>query len=116
MAAQAGVDAVTAASRRGAGAAAADATSAASQVVHTGFALVVDRIDYVIMVPLVYVSHPGAARRDRLEDRGDHAVTASSVPAAPVPGAARGPASRPSGTHSPCPRCGSTSPCSGCFS
>jgi nitrate reductase gamma subunit len=55
MAAQAGADAVTAASAA-AGAAVADATSAASQVVHTGFALVVDKIDYVIMVPLVYVS------------------------------------------------------------
>jgi nitrate reductase gamma subunit len=59
MAAQAGVDAVAAASAAaGAGAAAvADATSAASSaVVHTGFALIVDRIDYVIMVPLVYLS------------------------------------------------------------
>jgi len=55
MAAQAGADVVTAASAA-AGAAVADATSAASQVVHTGFALVVDRIDYIIMVPLVYVS------------------------------------------------------------
>ncbi len=55
MAAQAGADAVAAASAA-AGAAIADATSAASKVVHTGFALVVDRIDYVIMVPLVYVS------------------------------------------------------------
>ncbi len=55
MAAQAAVEAVTAASAAG-GAAAADATSAASQIVHTGFALVVDRIDYIIMVPLVYVS------------------------------------------------------------
>ena len=55
MAVQAGADAVAAASAA-AGAAVADATSAASQVVHTGFALVVDRIDYVIMVPLLYVS------------------------------------------------------------
>ena len=55
MAAQAGADAVTAASAA-AGAAVADATSAASQVVHTGFALVVDRIDYIIMVPLLYLS------------------------------------------------------------
>ena len=56
-------DAVTAASAGGssaAGAAAAgavDATSAASaQLVHTGFSLVVDRIDYIIMVPLLYLS------------------------------------------------------------
>jgi nitrate reductase gamma subunit len=55
MAAQGAVEAVSAASAA-VGAAAADATSAASQVVHTGFALVVDRIDYVIMVPLVYLS------------------------------------------------------------
>ena len=55
MAAQAAAEAVSAASAA-VGAAAADATSAASQVVHTGFALVVDRIDYIIMVPLVYVS------------------------------------------------------------
>jgi nitrate reductase gamma subunit len=55
MAVQAGADAVTAASAA-AGAAVADATSAASQVVHTGFALVVDRIDYIIMVPLLYLS------------------------------------------------------------
>jgi nitrate reductase gamma subunit len=41
MAVQAGADAVTAAS---------------SYVAHTGFALVVDRIDYIIMVPLVYAS------------------------------------------------------------
>jgi len=63
MAAQAGVDAVTAATAGAATAsiaagtpAATDATSAASAVVHTGFALVVDRIDYLIMVPLVYLS------------------------------------------------------------
>jgi nitrate reductase gamma subunit len=55
MAVQAGADAVAAASAA-AGAAVADATSAASQVVHTGFALVVDRIDYLIMVPLFYLS------------------------------------------------------------
>jgi nitrate reductase gamma subunit len=55
MAAPAGADAAAAASAA-AGAAAADATSAASKVVHTGFALAVDRIDYVIMVPLLYVS------------------------------------------------------------
>ena len=38
--------------------AAADAVSAASAApaAHTGFALVVDRIDYAIMVPLVYLS------------------------------------------------------------
>ncbi|HET6452638.1 MAG TPA: respiratory nitrate reductase subunit gamma [Spirochaetia bacterium] len=54
----AGADAVTAASAA-AGAAAAsavDATSSASQAVPTGFALVVDRIDYLIMVPLVYAA------------------------------------------------------------
>jgi nitrate reductase gamma subunit len=65
MAAQAGVDAVAAASAAAAAGSAAgaaagpatDATSAASAaVVHTGFALVVDRIDYIIMVPLVYLS------------------------------------------------------------
>ena len=55
MAAQAGADAVAAASAA-AGTAVADATSAASRVVHTGFALVVDRIDYIIMVPLLYLS------------------------------------------------------------
>jgi nitrate reductase gamma subunit len=55
MAAQAGAEAVAAASAA-AGAAVADATSAASQAVHTGFALVVDRIDYIIMVPLLYLS------------------------------------------------------------
>jgi nitrate reductase gamma subunit len=58
-------DAVAAASAATAGgisaapaaAGAVDATSAASaQLVHTGFALVVDRIDYVIMVPLLYLS------------------------------------------------------------
>jgi nitrate reductase gamma subunit len=54
MAAQAAADAVTAASA--AAGAAADATTSASQVVHTGFALVVDRIDYIIMVPLVYAA------------------------------------------------------------
>ncbi|MGO9309880.1 MAG: respiratory nitrate reductase subunit gamma [Spirochaetia bacterium] len=36
--------------------AATDATSAASAAVHTGFALIVDRIDYIIMVPFVYLS------------------------------------------------------------
>jgi nitrate reductase gamma subunit len=59
-------DAVTAASAGGLSAASAaapgaagavDATSAASaQLVHTGFALVVDRIDYIVMVPLLYLS------------------------------------------------------------
>jgi nitrate reductase gamma subunit len=59
MSAQAVTDAVTAATGAAASAApAADATSAASaaQAAHTGFALVVDRIDYAIMVPLVYIS------------------------------------------------------------
>jgi len=60
MAVQAGVDAVAAASAAAAAgpavSAASDATSAASAAVHTGFALVVDRIDYAIMVPLVYLS------------------------------------------------------------
>jgi len=64
MAANAGADAVSAASAAAgaaagsaaASAAAADATSAASQAVPTGFALVVDRIDYLIMVPLVYAA------------------------------------------------------------
>jgi nitrate reductase gamma subunit len=59
MAVQAGVDAVAAASAAAgpAAAAAPDATSAASaSAVHTGFALVVDRIDFAIMVPLVYLS------------------------------------------------------------
>jgi nitrate reductase gamma subunit len=60
MAVPAGVDAVAAASAAAAAApvaaAATDAASAASAVVHTGFALVVDRIDYFIMVPLVYLS------------------------------------------------------------
>ena len=59
MAAHAAADAVAAASRAAAPAVtqAADATSAASApVVHTGFALVVDRVDYAIMVPLVYAS------------------------------------------------------------
>ena len=55
MSAQAGADAVSAASA--AAATTTDATSAASSAVaHTGFALVVDHIDYIIMVPLVYVS------------------------------------------------------------
>jgi len=66
MAAQTVADAVAAASDAVAAAtgaaapgapAAVDATTAAStQVVHTGFALVVDKIDYLIMVPLVYLS------------------------------------------------------------
>ena len=59
MAAQAVTDAVTAATGAAAAAApAADATTAASasQAAHTGLALVVDRIDYAIMVPLVYVA------------------------------------------------------------
>jgi len=59
MAAQAVTDAVTAATGVAAAAApAADATTAASasQAAHTGLALVVDRIDYAIMVPLVYVA------------------------------------------------------------
>ena len=60
MAVQAAVDAVAAASAAAAGGSAAsaatDATSAASAAVHTGFALVVDRIDYAIMVPLLYLS------------------------------------------------------------
>ena len=55
MAAQGAVEAVSAASAA-VGAAATDATTAASHVVHTGFALAVDRIDYAIMVPLVYLS------------------------------------------------------------
>ncbi len=50
MAAGTVVDAVATAST-----AAVDATSSATPV-HTGFALVVDRIDYVIMVPLLYAS------------------------------------------------------------
>ena len=56
MAAQTAADVVSAANA--AAPAAADATSAASAsaVPHTGFALVVDRIDYAIMVPLVYLS------------------------------------------------------------
>jgi nitrate reductase gamma subunit len=59
MSAQAVTDAVTAATGAAASAApAADATTAASaaQAAHTGFALVVDRIDFAIMVPLVYIS------------------------------------------------------------
>jgi nitrate reductase gamma subunit len=61
MASQAATDAVAAASAAaaaGAGASggAADAVSSASQAAHTGFALVVDKIDWVIMVPLVYAS------------------------------------------------------------
>jgi nitrate reductase gamma subunit len=59
MSAQAVTDAVTAATGAAASAApAADATSAASaaQAAHTGLTLVVDRIDYAIMVPLVYIS------------------------------------------------------------
>jgi nitrate reductase gamma subunit len=59
MSAQAVTDAVTAATGAAASAApAADATTAASaaQASHTGFALMVDRIDFAIMVPLVYVS------------------------------------------------------------
>jgi len=58
MASQAAADAVAAASAAaaGSGGGAADAVSSASQAVHTGFALVVDRIDWVIMVPLVYAS------------------------------------------------------------
>jgi nitrate reductase gamma subunit len=61
MAVQAGVDAVAAASAAAAAAPAAatatDATSAASTaVVQTGFALIVNRIDYIIMVPLLYLS------------------------------------------------------------
>jgi nitrate reductase gamma subunit len=48
-------DAVAAASTAAPGA--ADAVAAASApAVHTGFALVVDRIDFAIMVPLVYLS------------------------------------------------------------
>jgi len=60
MSAQAVTDAVTAGATGAAASAApaADATTAASaaQSVHTGFVLVVDRIDFAIMVPLVYVS------------------------------------------------------------
>ncbi len=58
MAAQAAAEAVSAASAAvsAAAGAAADATSSASQVVHTGFALVVDRIDWLIMVPFVYAA------------------------------------------------------------
>jgi nitrate reductase gamma subunit len=56
MATQTAADVVSAASA--AAPVAADATSAASAAAapHTGFALVVDRIDYAIMVPLVYLS------------------------------------------------------------
>jgi nitrate reductase gamma subunit len=51
-----GVSAASAAAP-GAAAGAVDATTAASaQLAHTGFALVVDRIDYIIMVPLLYLS------------------------------------------------------------
>jgi nitrate reductase gamma subunit len=46
MATQAAADAVAAAS----------AAAPAAAVPHTGFALIVDRIDYAIMVPLVYIS------------------------------------------------------------
>jgi nitrate reductase gamma subunit len=59
MSAQAVTDALSAATGAVASAApAADATTAASAAlsVHTGFALVVDRIDFAIMVPLVYLS------------------------------------------------------------
>ena len=60
MSSQAVTDAVTAGATGAAASAApaADATTAASaaQSVHTGFVLVVDRIDFAIMVPLVYVS------------------------------------------------------------
>jgi nitrate reductase gamma subunit len=59
MASQAVTDAVAAASQATTGAAAggaADAVSSASQAAHTGFALVVDRVDWVIMVPLVYAA------------------------------------------------------------
>jgi nitrate reductase gamma subunit len=55
MAAEIAANAVAAAST--AAASGADATSAATAAVaHTGFTLVIDRIDYVIMVPLVYAS------------------------------------------------------------
>ncbi len=58
MSGQAIADAVSAATGAAAAAPAADATTAASAVVaaHTGFALVMDRIEYVVMVPLVYLS------------------------------------------------------------
>jgi nitrate reductase gamma subunit len=49
--------AATSGAAAGAAAGAANATSAASaSLVHTGFALVVDRIDYIVMVPLLYLS------------------------------------------------------------
>jgi nitrate reductase gamma subunit len=56
MATPATADVVSAASS--AAPVATDATAAASASVlpHTGFALIVDRIDYAIMVPLIYIS------------------------------------------------------------
>jgi nitrate reductase gamma subunit len=57
MAAQAVTDAVAAASTAAAAAGGADATTAASaRMAHTGLALVVDKVDWAIMVPLVYLS------------------------------------------------------------
>jgi len=57
MAVQAVADAVTAASQAAAGAAGAvDATSTASTTAPSGLALVVNAIDFVIMVPLLYAA------------------------------------------------------------
>jgi nitrate reductase gamma subunit len=57
MAAQTVSDAVAAASAAAtATTGGADAVASASVVSHTGFALVVDKIDWAIMVPLVYLS------------------------------------------------------------
>ena len=57
MEVQAVADAVTAATKAAAGAqGAVDATSTASTTAPTGLALVVNAIDYVIMVPLLYVA------------------------------------------------------------
>ena len=57
MAVQAVADAVTAASKAAAGAqGAVDATSTASTTAPSGLALVVNAIDYVIMVPLLYAA------------------------------------------------------------
>jgi nitrate reductase gamma subunit len=57
MAGDLSTQAVSAATAAGAAPGAADAISAASaQVAHTGFALVLDKLEYAIVVPLVYAA------------------------------------------------------------
>ena len=93
---------------------AVDATSAASARLRTRASrLVVDRIDYVIMVPLLYLSVLALLVGRHLAHRDDPAAPANPYNLRLYPGAQRPRARRPRGYIRHAAGEDSTSPCSG---